>query len=153
MAKKQRGKDLNESAKRLQFEIENLAEDIKMVKGQREKELRKGGKFRALEEEVKEKSHELVRLTTVFDLKTTSIKEETKKRKDIERSVKEFDNVLQEKTQLYERLKGAYDTAKSEFDALNDESEKQEELLQTLLTGVASKEGQENGYQNQLQGE
>ncbi|KAL0630935.1 Structural maintenance of chromosomes protein 2 [Maublancomyces gigas] len=151
VAKKQRGKDLNESAKRLQFEIENLAEDIKMVKGQREKELRKGGKFQALEEEVKEKSHESVRLTTVLDLKTTSIKEETKKRKDIERSVKEFDNALQEKTQLYERLKGAYDTAKSEFDALNDESEKKEELLQTLLTGVASKEGQENGYQNQLQ--
>lgn len=124
-----------------------------MVKGQREKELRKGGKFQALEEEVKEKSHESVRLTTVLDLKTTSIKEETKKRKDIEKNVKEFDNALQEKTQMYEKLKRAYDAAKSEFDALNDESEKKEELLQTLLTGVASKEGQENGYQNQLQGE
>lgn len=148
-----RGNDLSESAKRLQFEIENLAEDIKMVKGQREKELRKGGKFQALEEEVKEKSHELVRLTTVLDLKTTNIEEETKKRRDIESNVKELGNALQEKAQMYEGLKGAYDTAKSKFDTLNDESEKKEELLQTLLTGVASKEGHENGYQNQLQGE
>ncbi|KAH0608571.1 uncharacterized protein H6S33_001705 [Morchella sextelata] len=150
-SKKQRGKDLEESAKRLKFEIENLAEDIKMVKGQREKELRKGGKFQALEDEVKEKSHEAVRLTTVLDLKITSIKEEVKKRKEIEKNVRELEKSLQEKSRLYDGLKEAYDAAKTEFDALNNESEKKEELLQTLLTGVASKEGQENGYQNQLQ--
>lgn len=144
---------MDESGKRLKFEIENLAEDIKMVKGQREKELRKGGKFQALEDEVKEKSHEAVRLTTVLDLKAISTKEETKKRKEIEKNVKELEKSLQEKTRIYDGLKGAYDAAKREFDALTDESEKQEELLQTLLTGVASKEGQENGYQNQLQGE
>ncbi|KAI5841190.1 hypothetical protein DFP73DRAFT_557205 [Morchella snyderi] len=150
-SKKQRGKDLEESAKRLKFEIENLAEDIKMVKAQREKELRKGGKFQALEDEVKEKSHEAVRLTTVLDLKITSIKEEAKKRKEIEKNVRELGKSLQEKSRLYDGLKEAYDAAKMEFDALNNESEKKEELLQTLLTGVASKEGQENGYQNQLQ--
>lgn len=150
-SKKQRGKDLEESAKRLKFEIENLAEDIKMVKGQREKELRKGGKFQALEDEVKEKSHEAVRLTTVLDLKITSIKEEVKKRREIEKNVKELEKSLQEKSKLYDGLKEAYEAAKTEFDALNNESEKKEELLQTLLTGVASKEGQENGYQNQLQ--
>lgn len=144
---------MNESAKRLKFEIENLAEDIKMVKGQREKELRKGGKFQALEDEVKEKSHESVRLTTVLDLKTASINDESKKLKDIEKNVKDLEKALQEKTRVYDGLKEAYSAAKSEFDALTDESEKKEELLQTLLTGVASKEGQENGYQNQLQGE
>jgi structural maintenance of chromosome 2 len=124
-----------------------------MVKGQREKELRKGGKFQALEDEVKEKSHEAVRLTTVLDLKITSIKEEVKKRKEIEKNVRELEKSLQEKSRLYDGLKEAYDAAKTEFDALNNESEKKEELLQTLLTGVASKEGQENGYQNQLQGD
>lgn len=124
-----------------------------MVKGQREKELRKGGKFQALEDEVKEKSHESVRLTTVLDLKTTSIKEETKRREDIKKNAKELEKALQEKTRIFNGLKEAYDVAKGEFDILTDESEKKEELLQTLLTGVASKEGQENGYQNQLQGE
>jgi structural maintenance of chromosome 2 len=37
------------------------------------------------------------------------------------------------------------------LDAQNVEVEQKEELLQTLQTGVASKEGQESGYQGQLQ--
>ncbi|PWW74023.1 RecF/RecN/SMC protein [Tuber magnatum] len=150
-AKKQRGKDIDDSAKRLKFEIENLAEDIKRVKQQRERELRKGGKFQALEDEVKEMSHEAVRLTTVLDLKSSSINEEKKKRKEIEKSVKEMEKSLADKTRIYDQLKEGYDAAKAEFDALSGEAEKKEELLQTLLTGVASKEGQESGYQNQLQ--
>ncbi|KAG0132616.1 Structural maintenance of chromosomes protein 2 [Tuber indicum] len=151
-AKKQRGKDIDDSAKRLKFEIENLAEDIKRVKQQRERELRKGGKFQALEDEVKEMSHDAVRLTTVLDLKSSSINEEKKKRKEIEKSVKEMEKSLADKTRIYDQLKEGYDAAKAEFDALSGEAEKKEELLQTLLTGVASKEGQESGYQNQLQG-
>ncbi|CAZ82813.1 unnamed protein product [Tuber melanosporum] len=150
-AKKQRGKDIDDSAKRLKFEIENLAEDIKRVKQQRERELRKGGKFQALEDEVKEMSHDAVRLTTVLDLKSSSINEEKKKRKEIEKSVKEMEKSLADKTRIYDQLKEGYDAAKAEFDALSGEAEKKEELLQTLLTGVASKEGQESGYQNQLQ--
>ncbi|KAG0636390.1 hypothetical protein HOY80DRAFT_1011299 [Tuber brumale] len=150
-AKKQRGKDIDDSAKRLKFEIENLAEDIKRVKQQRERELRKGGKFQALEDEVKEMSHNAVRLTTVLDLKSSSINEEKKKRKEIEKSVKEMEKSLADKTRIYDQLKEGYDAAKAEFDALSGEAEKKEELLQTLLTGVASKEGQESGYQNQLQ--
>src|ERR1700721_2388477 len=49
--KKQRAKALEESAVRLKNEIDKLAEDVKVVKAQREKELRKGGKAQALEEE------------------------------------------------------------------------------------------------------
>lgn len=129
-----------------------MAEDIKRVKAQRERELRKGGKFQALEDEVKDMSHESVRLTTVLDLKSSSISEERKKRKEIEKSTKDLEKLLKEKTKIYDELNEAYNATKAEFDALGGEAEKKEELLQTLLTGVASKEGQENGYQNQLQG-
>ncbi|KAL7276940.1 Structural maintenance of chromosomes protein 2 [Rhizina undulata] len=149
--KKKRGKELEESAKRLKFEIENLGEDIKRVQAQRDRELRKGGKFQALEDEVKAKSHEIVRLNTVLDLKKSSLKDESHKRKTVEKTIKDLEKSLKEKTVAYEELKEAYDAAKAEFDALNNEAEKKEELLQTLLTGVASKEGQANGYQNQLQ--
>jgi len=97
-------------------------------------------------------SHEAVRLTTVLDLKSSSINEEKKKRKEIEKSVREMEKSLADKSRIYDQLKGGYDAAKAEFDALSGEAEKKEELLQTLLTGVASKEGQESGYQNQLQG-
>ena len=150
-AKKQRATDLEDSAKRLKNEIAHLEEDVKKVKAAREKELRKGGKFQALEEEVKTHSHEVVRLATLYDLKQASMTEEKERRKNFQKSVKELEAQVKEKSKLYEKLQSQYDAAKSDLDKQTAEVETKEELLQTLQTGVASKEGQESGYQGQLQ--
>ncbi len=150
-AKKQRAKDLEESAVRMKQQIERLQEDIKKVKATREKELRKGGKFQALEEEVKTHSHDIVRLTTVIDLKNTSMAEEVDRKKGIEKTVKDLEKQLQEKQKTYEKLQSQYQTAHDDLAKQSEDVEKKEELLQTLQTGVASKEGQESGYQGQLQ--
>lgn len=150
-AKRQRAKDLEESAVRMKKEIEFLQEDIKKVKATREKELRKGGKFQALEEEVKTHSHEIVRLATVLDLKKSSLAEETDRRKTVEKSAKDLESQLEKKSKIYEKLQEKYKTAHDELAKQTEEVEKKEELLQTLQTGVASKEGQESGYQGQLQ--
>ncbi|KAH0543443.1 hypothetical protein FGG08_002208 [Glutinoglossum americanum] len=149
--KKQRAKDLEDSVLRLKNEISHLEEDIKRTKAQKDKELRKGGKFQAMEDGVKAHSHELVRLTTILDLKATSIKEEKEKRNGVQRTVSELEIQLKEKRVLFEELKSRYDNAKAELEKKTQDAEKKEELLQTLLTGVASKEGQESGYQGQLQ--
>jgi structural maintenance of chromosome 2 len=149
--KKQRAKDLEESAVRLKNEIDNLAEDVKVVKAQREKELRKGGKAQALEEEVKKHSHELVRLSTIMDLKKSSMAEEKERGSAIKKTVSELETMLKQKTKIFEKLQAKYDEAKEELEAQSREAETKEELLQTLQTGVASKEGQESGYQGQLQ--
>lgn len=150
-AKKQRAIDLEDSAKRLKSEISHLEEDMKKVKAAREKELRKGGKFQALEEEVKTHSHEAVRLATVFDLKQSSMTEEKERRRGFQISVQELEAQVKDKTKLYEKLQSQYDMAKADLDKQTAELETKEELLQTLQTGVASKEGQESGYQGQLQ--
>ena len=150
-AKKQRATDLDDSAKRLKTEISNLDEDMKKVKNAREKELRKGGKFQALEEAVKTHSHEAVRLITLFDLKQATISEEQERRKSFQKAVKELEAQVKEKTKLYDKLQSQYDAAKVDLDKQTVEVESKEELLQTLQTGVASKEGQESGYQGQLQ--
>ena len=150
-AKKQRATDLEDSAKRLKNEIAHLEEDVKKVKAVREKELRKGGKFQALEEEVKTRSHEVVRLATLYDLKQASMTEEEERRKNFQKSVNELEAHVKEKSKLYEKLQSQYDTAKADLDKQTAEVETKEELLQTLQTGVASKEGQESGYQGQLQ--
>ncbi|KAJ5408144.1 hypothetical protein N7509_002027 [Penicillium cosmopolitanum] len=142
---------LEENADKLKSEIAHLEEDVKRVRAARDKELRKGGKFQGLEDEVKAHSHELVRLTTVFDLKKTSMEEEKEKGKDIQKTVKDLEKALQEKKKVYDKVQAQYDSAKAELDAQNAEVEQKEELLQTLQTGVASKEGQESGYQGQLQ--
>ena len=150
-AKKQRASDLEESATRLKNEIIHLEEDMKAVKAAREKELRKGGKFQALEDEVKVQSHEVVRLATVMDLKKSSITEETEKRSVLQKSVKDLESQLKEKSKIYEKLQAQFDKAKADLDKQAAEVDRNEELLQTLQTGVASREGQENGYQGQLQ--
>ena len=150
-AKKQRAQDLEEGAKRLKSEIAHLEEDVKRVKAVREKELRKGGKFQALEDEVKTHSHEMVRLSTVMDLKKSSLVEEQERQKSTQKSVKELEAQLKERSKVYEKLQAQYDTAKAQYDKQSAEVEQKEELLQTLQTGVASREGQENGYQGQLQ--
>ncbi|KAL2208830.1 RecF/RecN/SMC N terminal domain-containing protein [Sarocladium strictum] len=149
--KKQRQKDLEESAARLKSEVSHLEEDAKRVRSQREKEMKKGGAAQALEESSKKHSNELVRLTTAMDLKKSSLAEEKEKKTAVEKTVSELTAALQDKTATFEVMKSKYDTANEELAKLNNDAESQEELLQTLLTGVASKDGQENGYQGQLQ--
>ncbi|KAK4134310.1 SMC2-like protein, partial [Trichocladium antarcticum] len=150
-AKKHREKDLEESALRLKNEISNLEEDLERVKAQRDRELRKGGKAQAFEEAVKKHSNELVRLATVVDLKQSSMAEEQERRTAGEKTVAELEATLKEKTKAYEKIKAKYDAAKEAAEKQSQEAESKEELLQTLQTGVASREGQENGYQGQLQ--
>ncbi|KKK26454.1 hypothetical protein P175DRAFT_0482635 [Aspergillus ochraceoroseus IBT 24754] len=149
--KRRKVQALEDNAAKLKSEIAHMEEDVKRVKAARDKELRKGGKFQALEDEVKAHSHELVRLTTVFDLKNASIAEEKEKRKEFQKAVSDLEEVLKEKKKIYDKLQAQYDAAKAELDAQTAEVEQKEELLQTLQTGVASKEGQESGYQAQLQ--
>ncbi|KAK3323433.1 SMC2-like protein [Cercophora scortea] len=150
-AKKQRQKDLEDSAVRLKNEISHLEEDVQRVKAQRDRELRKGGKAQALEEAVKKHSNEMVRLATVVDLKRSSLSEERERRTAGEKNVAEMEATLKEKTRAYEKIKAKFDAAKEALEKQSQEAESKEELLQTLQTGVASKEGQADGYQGQLQ--
>ncbi|KIW05842.1 uncharacterized protein PV09_03046 [Verruconis gallopava] len=150
-SKKRRQLELEESAVRLKNEVACLQEDIKKIKAAREKELRKGGRFQALEDEVKAHSHEMVRLSTIVELKKSGLTEEQDKQKKLQKTVKELEAELRKKTALYEDLQKRYEAAHAEVEKLSQEVEKNEELLQTLQTGVASKDGQESGYQGQLQ--
>ncbi|KAJ3961438.1 Structural maintenance of chromosomes protein 2 [Colletotrichum tropicale] len=149
--KKQRQKALEESATRLKSEISHLEEDVKRVRAQRDKELKKGGKAQGLEDAVKKHSNEIVRLATVMDLKKSSMAEEKEKKTAVEKTVAELEATLQSKTEAYEATKAKYDAAKDDLEKQSQEVESKEELLQTLQTGVASKDGQESGYQGQLQ--
>jgi structural maintenance of chromosome 2 len=149
--KKQRQIDLTESAVKLKHEITLLQEDIKKIKTEREKELRKGGKFQALEEEVRNHSHEMVRLTTSIDLKKAGMTEEEDRKKKLEASVKELETQLEQKQQLHKSLQAKYEAAHADIAKQTEEYEKKEELVQSLQTGIASKDGQESGYQGQLQ--
>ena len=149
--KRRKVEHIEDNAIKLKREIENLEEDVKRVRATREKELRKGGRFQALEASVKDHSHDLVRLATVLDLKTNSMKEEETRRRELARTFKDLEKQLEEKKTEYDKMQAAFDTSKADLDIQRKELEQKEELLSTLQTGVASREGQESGYQGQLQ--
>ncbi|KAF2743437.1 hypothetical protein M011DRAFT_221449 [Sporormia fimetaria CBS 119925] len=149
--KKQRKKDLEAEAVRMKKEIEYLQEDIEKLRATRDKELRKGGKFQALEHEVKTQEHEMVRLATVLDLKNSGLAEESERKKALEKTVQTLESQLKEKTDIYQQLREQCKAAQEELAKQKEEVEKKEELLQSLQTGVASREGHESGYQGQLQ--
>ena len=150
-SKRAKVQHLEDNAVKLKREIENLEEDTQRVRAVREKEMRKGGRFQALENQVKEHSHELVRLSTVLDLKKTSLSEEEQRKKEVTKAVKSLEKQVADRRTGLEKLQSNYTKAKSDVDAQSAEVESKEELLSTLQTGVASREGQESGYQGQLQ--
>jgi structural maintenance of chromosome 2 len=151
-AKKARITEIEETITRTKTEITNLEEDIKDVTLRREKEMRKGGKYEALEKSVKEASHEVVRLKTLIDLKRGSIEEETRRKDKALQSLQELEKACDTKRKEFEKVQTAYQKLRAEFDEQQNEAVKKEELLQTLSTGIAAKEGQDNGYMDQLQG-
>lgn len=149
-SKRARVQGLEDNAVKLNREIQNLDEDAQRVRAVREKEMRKGGRFQALENRVKEFSHDLVRLATVLDLKKTSLQEEHAKQKNITKGMKTLQKAVDEKSRLLQKIETSWNTAKEQLNCQNAEIEGKEELLSTLQTGVASREGQESGYQGQL---
>ena len=52
----------------------------------------------------------------------------------------------------YEKLQNKFEQIKKSHDAKQEQVRKEEDLLQTLTTGLSAEEGHENGYMEQLQG-
>lgn len=151
-AKKSRIIEIEETIARTKTEITNLEEDIRDVTLRREKEMRKGGKYEALEKSVKEASHEVVRMKTLIDLKKGSIEEETRRKDKAVQALQDLEKACSAKQSEFEKVQTVYQKLRAEFDEQQNEAIKKEELLQTLSTGIAAKEGQDNGYMDQLQG-
>lgn len=114
--------------------------------------MRKGGKYEALEKSVKEASHEVVRLKTLIDLKRGSIEEESRRKDKAVVALKDLEKSCAAKQKEFEKVQATYQKLRADFDEQQNEATKKEELLQTLSTGIAAKEGQDNGYMDQLQG-
>ncbi|KAJ8103060.1 RecF/RecN/SMC [Lipomyces tetrasporus] len=128
-----------------------IEEEIARIKALRETELQKGKKYQQLEQELKEFSHEVVRLNTLLELNTKNVAEEEQKGKKIQENISELQVQLEAKTKEFGESQESFHTMKDAYDALCAEAQRTEELLETLQTGVASKEGQKNGFMDQLE--
>lgn len=129
-----------------------MQEDIVRIKGLREKELKKGAKFQKLEQQMKELSHEIVRLNTQLELKTKNITEEEEKGKSIQQNIVELQRQFEAKAAEFGEMQQQFSAMTEAHNTLRAEVSAKEELLETLRTGVAAKEGQKNGFMDKLEG-
>ncbi|PWN52575.1 putative SMC2-chromosome segregation protein [Violaceomyces palustris] len=144
--KKEGVESLKAESLALKRQIESIEKELSQIEKKREKELTKGGKLQALTERSKELAHELVKAKTLLDFKVGSIDEETKKVQADEASLAALKESLREKEKSLEKLSASFGSLKSTYDSSVADLEKQDELLQNLLTGVvASKSSEEGG--------
>ncbi|KAG0322604.1 Structural maintenance of chromosomes protein 2 [Linnemannia gamsii] len=135
----------------LQSTISNIEQDIESITTNRLKEMTLGGKFQTLDATVKDLSKDLVKVKTQRDLKGKEEKEEEHNRTSLIKSQRDTEKSMQEKRAEFEKLKVTYNDLKRKYDQQQEQVRMNEELIQTLSTGLAAEEGHENGYMEQLQ--
>ncbi|CAG8583850.1 9726_t:CDS:10 [Paraglomus occultum] len=134
-AKKDRIEGLRASSNQLKVEIDYLQSNIEQTTAKKEKELG-NGKYNALGERVKELSNEVVRINTKCDLKKASIDKELQNKQSLISNRNEMTQGFAKKKSEYEKLQNKFEQIKKSHDAKQEQVRKEEELLQTLTTGI-----------------
>ncbi|EMD35993.1 hypothetical protein CERSUDRAFT_156737 [Gelatoporia subvermispora B] len=151
-AKEKEAKAAKKGKERCTREIDAAEKQMAEVEAQRDKELKKGGKFKKLEEQVGELEKELVKFKAQVQIKEESIKEEQTSVQSSEQELESAKEQLANKQAEVEKLTGEHDTLKDKHTALQTALSNAEELLQTLLTGLSSSNNGQTGggYMGQL---
>ncbi|KAJ4470193.1 condensin complex subunit SMC2 [Lentinula aciculospora] len=135
-------------------EVFKAEQDMDKVQKQREAEMKKGGKLSQLEEERAANEKEMVKLGTQEELMRGTIRDEEARIGTSEDSVKEAEDSLKQRKVEATRLESSYNAIKSEHTASQNKLNSDEELLQTLLTGLSSKSATHTanggGYMGQI---
>ncbi|KAF8581956.1 condensin complex subunit SMC2 [Ramaria rubella] len=168
-------KEANERVKKKEVDIERKEKEVVKVQGEkdarlreseaaerdkaeaekrRDVELKKGGKFKQREEEVKELEKELVKLRTQAEIRQGSIDDEDSKIKGLEGEANELHAALTQKQTQATDLTASYDKLKEKQTTVQAGLTTNEDLLQSLLTGLSSNSNNNavggGGYLGQL---
>ncbi|PPQ99377.1 hypothetical protein CVT24_009207 [Panaeolus cyanescens] len=145
-------KQTQSEIKKANKDADAAEKEMEAVAKKRDAELAKGGKLKKLQEEAKELGKALTKVKTHVDLKKEGINDEKVKIKTLDAQLKESEAGLNEKQALADEVQRAYDKLKQEEDALTQKHASDEELLQTLLTGLSSSSNKNKGggYMGQL---
>ncbi|CCF51604.1 hypothetical protein NDA11_006054 [Ustilago hordei] len=148
--------DREDEAKALKRQIESIEKELAQIEKKKEAEMTKGGKLQALVNQSKELQHDLVKRKAQVDIKMGSVEEERKKLQADQAALESLHETLQEKQAELVDLSGSFSKLKADYDGAVAEVNKQDELLQTLLTGMASSsksksgESSAGGYMGQI---
>ncbi|KAJ2064769.1 Structural maintenance of chromosomes protein 2 [Coemansia sp. S146] len=135
----------------LKAELAGIAQSKAQTEDTRKLEMSKNGEFKLLQAQVDQLSKELVKIKTQSDLKVASIKEERATKEKLLESKAKYEGELAKRTKAFEKQTAKYASEKLQYDEKAKDVGQLEELLQSLTTGVASDEGREGGFMQQLQ--
>ncbi|KAK0547892.1 Structural maintenance of chromosomes protein 2 [Tilletia horrida] len=146
----------DEEVEALRSQITQIDAELERIEKKREKELTKGGKLQALSNKVKHLENELVSAKAVLEIKISTMEEETETAKADAKSISSLKQQVTEKEHELSELQEMFAEMKEGYDKNVAALEKEDELLQTLLTGMASKgqknnePGNQGGYLGQI---
>ncbi|KAI1786116.1 condensin complex subunit SMC2 [Ganoderma leucocontextum] len=135
---KEAKQSLEHDKKKYGNEVRAAEKSMEEVNAQRDKELKKGGKFKQLEEQVSELGKTLAKVRTQVEIKEGTIAAEEGKIAGSEKELEELRVNLEEKRKQVDELNAAHAQVKDKQTALQTSVNSSEELLQTLLTGLSS---------------
>ncbi|KAI8325858.1 putative nuclear condensin complex subunit Smc2 [Martensiomyces pterosporus] len=135
----------------IKAEVANISRSKAQIEETRKSEMSKNGEYKSLQAQVDQLSKELVKIKTQSDLKVASIKEEQASKARLIESQKTCEEELSKRIKGYETQAAKYVEEKRQYDEKTKDVSQLEELLQSLTTGVATDEGREGGFMQQLQ--
>ncbi|KDR72865.1 hypothetical protein GALMADRAFT_252175 [Galerina marginata CBS 339.88] len=145
-------KKVESDKKKWAKESESAEKEIVAVTKKKEAEMSKGGRLKKLQDEVAELGKVLAKQRAQAEIKEGTILEEEKKVATLEAQQKNSASALTKKQKDVEKLETTHGKVKEKYDAQEAKLASDEELLQTLLTGLSST-GAKNkggGYMGQL---
>lgn len=131
-------KGLKENLKSIEDEMNKIISEQKASK--------KSSHVESLEAKLKEVSNELVRMKTKCEIENEQIQSDKKALANLKTQLKQKMNDKKSVESSKSLIQDVYGKRKREFEEKSAKIKKLEDLLQSLLTGVSSKDGQEGGF-------
>ncbi|KAF8907016.1 condensin complex subunit SMC2 [Gymnopilus junonius] len=131
-------------------EIKDAEKEVVKVSKKRDAEMSKGGKLKKLQEEVGDLGKVVAKHKAQLEIKGDTINDEEKKVVTLEKQLKDAGSTLTKKQKEVEKVQTTTDHLKEKHATLESKLQADEELLQTLLTGLSSahsaNKGKGGGY-------
>jgi structural maintenance of chromosome 2 len=109
-----------------------------------------GSNTSKLSSKLKQLSNDIVRMKTQADIKSSTLNEENNNLSQMKSGVFEARAALEEKTNIKQNHQAEYEQIKTNYNLQFQKVQNMEDLLQSLKTGISSKEGQGTGFMDQI---
>ncbi|KAF6752689.1 nuclear condensin complex protein [Ephemerocybe angulata] len=148
--KKKEVEGFEKAKKNAQKEIKASEKEIEAVQAQRAAEISKGGKLKKLQDKVDNLEKDVVKYKTQAELKEGTVAQEEAKGKEFVEDLKRLEKSVSEKKKEVNALDAEFKEVRDAHTRLEDKTKSDEELLQTLLTGLSGANASGGGYMGQL---